>query len=163
MRIFPRPFFRWDEFTCTIKYSWITEMHTPSLKGTAPWIQVGLGLLPPPAPPFSLLKKPPLEGSALNTQVVIPSSHVSAQNVCTNKPFHAQLHSVIYSVALANNKSPNRFPPPNSIRKHGSWNTGTVHEVYGVKLIANMALPHYLEGETLMPADIPHICKDAVP
>ena len=127
-------------------------MHTPSLKGTAPWIQVGLGLLPPPAPPFSLLKKPPLEGSALNTQVVIPSSHVSAQNVCTNKPFHAQLHSVIYSVALANNKSPNRSPPPNSIRKHGSWNTGTVHEVYGVKLIANMALPHYLEGETLMPS-----------
>ena len=116
-----------------------------------------------PCPPFSLLKKPPLEGSALNTQVVIPSSHVSAQNVCTNKPFHAQLHSVIYSVALANNKSPNRSPPPNSIRKHGSWNTGTVHEVYGVKLIANMALPHYLEGETLMPADIPHICKDAVP
>ena len=108
-------------------------MHTPSLKGTAPmnssWPRAPTSL----CAPFLFAQKPPLEGSALNTQVVIFSSDVYEKNVCTNKPFHAQLHSVIYLVTLSNNKNPNRSPPPNSIRKHGSWNTGTVHEAYDCK------------------------------
>ena len=116
-----------------------------------------------PLPPPALCSETPARGICTKHSSSNSFIRCVRKNVCTNKPFHAQLHSVIYSVALANNKSPNRSPPPNSIRKHGSWNTRTVHEVYGVKLIANMALPHYLEGETLMPADIPHICKDAVP
>ena len=116
-----------------------------------------------PLRPLSLCSETPARGICTEHSSSNFFIRCVQKNVCTNKPFHAQLHSVIYSVALSNSKSPNRFPPPNSIRKHGSWNTGTVHEVYGVKLIANMALPHYLEGETLMPADIPHICKDAVP
>ena len=94
-------------------------MHTPSLKGTAPINSSWPRALTSLCAPFLFAQKPPLEGSALNTQVVIFSSDVYAKNVCTNKPFHAQLHSVIYSVALSNNKSANRFPPPNSIRKHG--------------------------------------------
>ena len=108
-------------------------MHTPSLKGTAPMNSSWPRAPTSPCPPLLFAQKPPLEGSALNTQVVIFSSDVYAKNVCTNKPFHAQLHSVIYLVTLSNNKNPNRSPPPNSIRKHGSWNTGTVHEAYDCK------------------------------
>ena len=151
----------WLELSCFFHIKLLTY---PMFEGNNPHkFKLGSGSYLPLPPPFSLLKKPPLEGSALNTQVVIFSSDVYAKNVCTNKPFHAQLHSVIYLVTLSNNKNPNRSPSPNSIRKHGAWNTGTVHEVNGVKLIAHKTLPQYLEGETLMPADIPHICKDAVP
>ena len=70
-------------------------MHTPSLKGTAPMNSSWPRAPTSPCPPQLFAQKPPLEGSALNTQVVIASAHMSAQNVCTNKPFHAQLYSVI--------------------------------------------------------------------
>ena len=67
-------------------------MHTPSLKGTAPMNSSWPRAPTSPCPPQLFAQKPPLEGSALNTQVVIPSSDVYAKMCAQTNPF---MHSCI--------------------------------------------------------------------